>query len=69
MCEVLPENGPNLPPGSFAGSCFGCEVAEGELSCTNCKDGSGMSHSSSLSLSGCDNIGNSNGVLTCTERS
>jgi len=68
--EPLPPNAEGLPDGSFAGSCHGCSVKEGEnvLECTACLDASQDRHSSTISLIGCNYFGNDQGKLTCEQQ-
>lgn len=66
--EPPPANADNLPDGTYLGSCHGCTLSDGTLSCTECVDGAGKRQSSTLALAGCDltSISNEQGSLSCT---
>ena len=58
----------DLPPGSYRGSCDGCQLISRQLICARCKDGSGQEHETKIRVDSCGEtewIGNMNGRLTC----
>lgn len=66
--EPPPANAEGVPQGTYLGSCYGCTVADRVLSCTQCGDGAGTQHATSLALDPCDlmTIVNAQGTLACT---
>ena len=58
----------DLPPGSYRGSCDGCQLLSRQLICARCKDGRGQEHETKIRIDSCREtewIGNMNGRLTC----
>eukprot|EP00933_Yihiella_yeosuensis_P046032 TRINITY_DN41501_c0_g1_i1.p1 TRINITY_DN41501_c0_g1~~TRINITY_DN41501_c0_g1_i1.p1 ORF type:complete len:250 (-),score=38.57 TRINITY_DN41501_c0_g1_i1:95-844(-) len=68
VCEPpLPENGPNLPRGSYLTSCFGCNVRFGKLICSDCYDAVKRRAPSSAALQNCRSFSNTDGRLICDD--
>ena len=68
-CKEPPAaNAEDVPQGTYLGSCHGCTVVGDVLSCTQCGDGAGAQHASSLALDSCDRttVVNEQGALACT---
>ena len=65
-----PINAPDVPTGTYLGSCNGCTVTDDLLSCSECTDGAGNKHATSLRLDTCDvsTISNEQGSLSCALR-
>jgi len=70
--QAAPEipNAPDIPAGSYAGSCTGCSVSgDGlTLTCTQCVNTRAQRKESSIAVDACDGddvIGNHDGVLAC----
>jgi len=61
----LPANAADIPAGSYSGSCHGCAVSEGVLTCSACLDAAKARHLASIDVSACKSFDNSNGVLKC----
>jgi len=71
--QPLESNQPDVPPGSYMGSCHGCRlVSEGRrLHCTQCMNTRGERVDSSILLSDCseeEHVGNADGRLTCEKK-
>eukprot|EP00960_Hanusia_phi_P059900 764321-Hanusia_phi.AAC.6 len=71
--QPLESNEPDIPPGSYVGSCHGCKlVSEGKrLHCSQCLNTRGQRVDSSILLSDCteeEHVGNADGKLTCERK-
>jgi len=60
-----PENDPDIPPGSYKNTCFGCRIEEETLVCGRCLDDYGRSTPASIGASACSEYANDNGRLVC----